>query len=92
MKNRPKVKYIHGDYEVLHEAMDKLATKEQDAIYCRYWREMSIMEISEKLGISWDDTDHLLTQSLQKLKALMSNDKRFTGFLMPMMDLRSMAA
>ena len=54
--------------EKLHEALEELDDDEKIAIYCRYWEQMSILEISRQLNYSWTKTNKLINQVLNQLE------------------------
>lgn len=49
--------------------MGKLDEIEQLAVVLRFWENSSIQEISEILGLEWNEADQLLTKAFQKLKS-----------------------
>lgn len=52
-------------------ALASLSPQGQRAINLRFWENYTIEEISECLGVSWDDADQIIEQSLKELKSLL---------------------
>lgn len=52
----------------LKEELAYLDEQPRLAIYYRFWHEMTILEISKLLGISWKSTDRLISESLSELR------------------------
>jgi DNA-directed RNA polymerase specialized sigma24 family protein len=56
----------------LFDAITRLSPQGQRAINLRFWENYTIEEISEKLRMSWDQTDQLIEKSLLELRARLS--------------------
>ena len=56
------------DIETLRGLLPKLDDDSILAVYFRFWECMTIQEISKVLGKTWDETDHLIEQSIQTMR------------------------
>ena len=54
--------------ERLKEALWDLSQEEKVAVHCRFWEQMSILEISNFLNCSWSKADQILDQALKQLR------------------------
>lgn len=52
----------------LKKALEILSDEQRIAIHYRFWENMSLLEISNLLNISWDAADKLISQTLASLK------------------------
>lgn len=52
----------------LHELLPSLNDEEMAAVYFRFWESLTIHEIANILGRSWNQTNELIEQALQKLR------------------------
>lgn len=57
-----------GREALLAKALELLDERERKAIFLRFWKPCSILEISKTLKMSWEDTDKFIEVTLQKLK------------------------
>lgn len=57
-----------ADIKILRSLLPSLSLDEQAAIEMRFWEDLSIDEIAFALGLSWQDADQLLENSIQKLR------------------------
>ncbi len=56
------------DIRLLHELLPSLEDNAILAIYFRYWENLLIDEIAKILGMSWDQTDKLVENSIKELR------------------------
>lgn len=56
------------DIRLLHELLPSLGDNAILAIYFRYWENLLIDEIAKILGMSWDQTDKLIENSIKELR------------------------
>ncbi len=66
--------------ERLNYALKDLDAQERIIIYCRFWENMSILEISSFLGISWEKTDQILTSTLEQLRENLNKEPDYYLF------------
>ena len=87
MKNLVKVPtlslphYKKNKIKKLYDCTPKLSDPELIAIYCRYWENMTIEEISNVINLSWDATDKLIEAALTQLKFHFSNNTKPLAFV-----------
>jgi DNA-directed RNA polymerase specialized sigma24 family protein len=62
--------------ERLYQCTPKLKDIELVAIYCRYWENMTIEEISKVIQLSWDSTDALIEGALLQLRTHMAQENK----------------
>lgn len=60
--------------ERIHEALEDLDCDQKVAIHYRFWGNLSILEISKMLGLSYTKTDRLIEQTLKRLRKELSKD------------------
>ncbi len=60
--------------ERLNYALEDLEERERIIIYCRFWENMSILEIARFLGISWHKTYSILNSTLNELRELLNQE------------------
>lgn len=56
------------DMETLHCLLPNLDDDSLLAVYLRFWECMTIQEISKVIGRTWDETDHLIENSIRNLR------------------------
>ena len=52
----------------LYKALHILTGRQRLIIYFRFWNEMTILEISKMLHLSWEQTDAALNLALKQMK------------------------
>ena len=52
----------------LAKALSILDERERKAIFLRFWKPCSILEISKAIQMNWEDTDRFIETTLQKLR------------------------
>lgn len=57
-----------ADLKILRGLLPTLALDERVAIQMRFWEDMSVEEIASALDLSWQATDRLIEDSIQKLR------------------------
>lgn len=65
--NRPS-NMTEENFTLLKEALGYLSPKQCLVIYLRFWNNMSINEISRRIGQSWDATDLLIDSAINHLR------------------------
>ena len=70
LKLKPKVQI-----ENLNHALSELTDDAHFVIYCRFWDCMTIEEISNLIGKSWDETDSLIESTLSSLKSFLTSNR-----------------
>jgi DNA-directed RNA polymerase specialized sigma subunit len=61
--------------QILIRNLGELLTEvEAVAIYCRYWENMTIEEISSVIEHSWDATDSIINKALIRMKDALSTN------------------
>lgn len=71
------------DLRVLYEIMPSLSDEGILAIYFRFWERLLIEDIAKLLGLSWNETDQLIENSIKELR---------NGFLKNQLSERLLAA
>ncbi len=66
--------------ERLNHALEDLDDQQKVIIHCRFWENMSILEISRFLGMSWSKTDKLLTSTLEQLREVLNKKPDYYSF------------
>lgn len=56
------------DLKILRGLLPALSLDERVAIQMRFWEDMTIEEIASALDLSWQATDRLIENSIQKLR------------------------
>ena len=56
---------------LIDAAVDKLKTRERDAVVLRFWENMSLQQVGEVLGISEDAAGQRVTRGLAKLRRIL---------------------
>lgn len=64
-------RFSENNFEELHELLLKLQSKEQQAIQMRFFDGLSIGQISHVLGMTWDEADKLMKDTLSKLRRML---------------------
>lgn len=57
----------------LHEAMSCLSEKQRAVIQMRFWENMTINEISRRIGLPWKSTDSLIDSAVNHLRVRILN-------------------
>ena len=57
-----------ADLKILRGLLPMLALDERVAIQMRFWDDMTVEEIASALDLSWQATDRLIEESIQKLR------------------------
>lgn len=71
------------DLRLLYELMPSLSDEGILAIYFRFWERLLIEDIAKILGLSWNETNKLIENSIKELR---------NGFLKNQMSVRLLAA
>ncbi len=71
------------DLRLLYELMPSLSDEGILAIYFRFWERLLIEDIAKLLGLSWNETNKLIENSIKELR---------NGFLKNQMSARLLAA
>lgn len=58
----------------LRMALERIPYKNQEVIYMRYWKLLTIEEIAQQLSISWAQANKLIDTSCNILKKIYLND------------------
>jgi len=64
-------RFSENNFEELHESLLKLPSKMQQAIQMRFFNGLSIGQISHVLGMTWDETDKLIINTLRELRLML---------------------
>lgn len=72
-----------SDLRLLYELMPTLSDEGILAIYFRFWERLLIEDIAKILGLSWNETNKLIENSIKELR---------DGFLKNKMSARLLAA
>ncbi len=72
---KPEV-FTEEQFAKLREAMCYLSQTQRRVIYLRFWYNMSINEISRKIGLSWDSTDRMIDEAINHLRIRLKCSKR----------------
>ncbi len=59
--------------ECLHIQLWNLKPRQRFAIQLRFWNQQTIQQISEKLHLTWNETDRLIETTLRELKTRLIN-------------------
>jgi len=70
IKEKIKI-FSENNFEELHESLLKLSSKKQQVVQMRFFDELTIDQISQSLGIAWDETDKLIKTALSDLRAIL---------------------
>lgn len=66
------------DRELIHSAIQCLPDKHQKAIIGRFWKHLTIEEISWDLKVSWEEANTLINESVSLIKEfILKKDKNF---------------
>jgi len=57
-----------ADLKILRGLLPTLSLDERVAIQMRFWDDMTVEEIASALDLSWQTTDRLIEDSIQKLR------------------------
>ena len=52
----------------LHSCLEELEATQQIAIQLRFWEELTIEQIADELGLSWDQVNRLIEFTLVQLR------------------------
>lgn len=58
----------HEQFGQLCEALAYLSDKQKAVIEMRFWQDMSIQEIANRIGLSWQSTDALIESAINHLR------------------------
>lgn len=58
----------HEQFGQLCEALAYLSDKQKVVIEMRFWQDMSIQEIANRIGLSWQSTDDLIESAINHLR------------------------
>jgi DNA-directed RNA polymerase specialized sigma24 family protein len=64
-------RFSENNFEELHDSLLRLQSKEQQAIQMRFFDGLSIGQISHVLGMTWDEADKLIKNTLSKLRLML---------------------
>lgn len=70
-------RYTNSEKEKLMKNLKYLTTLERMVIEMRFWENMLIEEISEDLGLSWNQVDTIIENTLVKLRTKLIQDPIF---------------
>jgi RNA polymerase sigma-B factor len=68
------------DRVAVWSGLRKLHRREREALRCRYFSDMSQVEVASALGISQTHTSRLLASGLAKLRANLNGNEDFVGY------------
>lgn len=60
----------------LHECLIRLEPLQKFVIHLRFWEELEVAQIASIIGKGWDETDHLLENTLTVLRAMIVSPER----------------
>lgn len=60
--------FSEAQFQKLKEAMNYLNEKQRNVIRMRFWENMSILEISNCIGLSWQSTDQFIDSAINHLR------------------------
>ncbi|MBX3018539.1 MAG: sigma-70 family RNA polymerase sigma factor [Bdellovibrionaceae bacterium] len=66
----------HAEKRLVHEAIAKLTTREQQVIHLIFWQDLSLSQVAERLQVTKSTTQTLKRRAIQKLRKLLSYDPR----------------
>ncbi|MGE3759885.1 MAG: sigma-70 family RNA polymerase sigma factor, partial [Pseudobdellovibrionaceae bacterium] len=58
----------HEQFGQLCEALAYLSDKQKAVIEMRFWQDMSIQDIANRIGLSWQSTDALIESAINHLR------------------------
>lgn len=58
----------HEQFGQLCEALTYLSEKQKIVIEMRFWQDMSIQEIANRIGLNWQSTDDLIQSAINHLR------------------------
>lgn len=58
----------HKQFGQLCEALTYLSEKQKIVIEMRFWQNMSIQEIANRVGLNWQSTDDLIQSAINHLR------------------------
>lgn len=61
-------KFSDEQFQKLREALTYLSDKQRSVIHMRFWEKMSILEISNCIGLSWKSTDEFIDSAINHLR------------------------
>lgn len=64
-------RFSENNFEELHDSLLRLPSKMQQVIQMRFFDELSIGQISHVLGMTWDETDELIKNTLRELRFML---------------------
>lgn len=64
-------RFSENNFEELHESLLKLPSKKQQVVQMRFFDDLTIDQISQAMGMTWNDTDKLIKYALSDLRAML---------------------
>lgn len=75
--------FTSNDIEVVRSGLEFLSLFERRILISRFWENKTIEEISNEMELTWDEIDHLLTDTIAKMRAFCLEHPHFKlGFNM----------
>ncbi len=63
--------FSRNNFEELHDSLLKLPSKKQQAIQMRFFEGLAIDQISQVLGMTWEQADKLIENALGDLRTML---------------------
>ena len=63
------MRFTPQDMEIVRAGLNFLSFVESQVLIYRFWENQTIEEISDQIEMTWDETDYLITEALEKLRA-----------------------
>jgi len=61
--------FTNLDKKIVVALLRKLPLKQRVALTLRFWHNFEILEVANKINVSWDEADQLIESGLEKLKS-----------------------
>lgn len=72
-------RFSENNFEELHESLLKLPAAKQQAVQMRFFDDLTIDQIAQQMGITWDETDKLIKHALRDLRAMLEEKLNYTS-------------
>lgn len=64
-------RFSKNNFEELHDSLLRLSSEKQQAIQMRFFDNLAIDQISQVLGMTWEQVDKLIENALGDLRAML---------------------
>ena len=61
----------HEYQHLVEQGLKTLSVLERQALHLRFWQILTITEVADRMGLSWEGADHLIDLAVAKVRRVM---------------------